>query len=81
MDLLQRAHDARIWLSALPDGSEAGSAPENAVSGKTIAERFVLPSASSAMPSSIGALLAATSASRERLTWRALRATSLMPFL
>jgi hypothetical protein len=41
----------------------------------------LLPSADSAIPSSIGVLQAATSESSVRDTWRALRATSDMPFL
>ena len=72
----------RIWLSALPTGRLAGSVTSAACVWKySRPAASLLPSASSGMPSSMGVLHEATSASSVRDTCRALRATSLMPFL
>ena len=70
----------RIWLSALPMGRSEGRVLWIAVVWnirRPVAS--LLPSADSSRPSS-SCLASCTSASSERLTWRALRATSDMPF-
>lgn len=70
----------RIWLSALPMGRSEGRVLWMAVVWnirRPVAS--LLPSADSSRPSS-SCLASCTSASSERLTWRALRATSDMPF-
>lgn len=70
----------RIWLSALPMGRSDGSVLWMAVVWnirRPVAS--LLPRALSARPSS-RLSASCTSESSERLTWRALRATSDMPF-
>ncbi len=73
---------ARIWLSALPLASEAGSTVV-----MTSVCRYSRPVAAppdfsvSGMPSTMPSGIAVTSSSRKRDACRALRATSVTPFL
>ena len=73
----------RIWLSALPCGRPSGSLTSNSVVWKnSLPLRFALAGLgqrNAVLRVQLGA--ATASASSSRLTWRALRATSLMPRL
>ena len=76
---------AMIWLSALPPASDAGSAVEmDSVCRNSRPVAAPLDLSDSGMPLAMASPVspaAVTSSSRKRLTWRALRATSVMPFL
>jgi len=73
---------AMIWLSAREVGSEAGSSPLIASvcrNSRPLAWRWEGPA--SAIPAWMSSSLPLTISSSMRLAWRALRATSDMPFL
>ena len=73
---------AKIMLSPLPSGSPSGKAWVASLVWKyRRPETSWLPSLLSGIPSSKVPLVPATNWSRERLTVRALRATSVIPFL
>ena len=74
-----------IWLSALPPASDGGSAVEiDSVCRNSRPVAAPCDFSASGMPFAIASKVspcAVTSSSRKRLTCRALRATSVMPFL
>ncbi len=74
----------KIWLSALPGGRPSGS-PVDVDSGMVWKNRLPpasrWPVVSRRRPCAMSAPCAPASASSVRLAWRALRATSVMPFL
>ena len=73
---------AMIWLSALPLASEGGSVVVIASVCRYSRPDAAPPDlASSEMPSTMPLGMPLTSSSRKRDTCRALRATSVMPFL